>query len=378
MYNFTLKTYEYDMKLYKREKKYQKKLIKLKEERVTELIKLFGGKYKKADGVKKPIPKEEEKKTETFLEKAKGVLTTAAKSVTSGAKKAAETVSTAARNVTSVVKKTAPVAVGAAAAGVAILGTKNVISKVLEVGPGYNVVQRPDGSTEKQTGARNWRNNNPGNIEYKPGGFAEKHGAIGSDGRFAIFPTYETGRKAKEALIFEGNTYKNLDLKSAISKYAPPNENNTGAYQAKVLSAVGGENKVMSSYTKAEREAIMTAMEQQEGFKQGKVATLSKGTKSPALATSEPTAVPATPTAKNERTSEEIKPNATKKNNSVEVSTNTKTIPEKITPPKMSSDSNSVAVLNNTTNVIHGGITYGASEENHDRPVFIEKQYNYS
>ena len=73
------------------------------------------------------------------------------------------------------------------------------ISKIVEVGPGYNVVQLADGSVERRSGARNWRNNNPGNIEY--GSFSKKYGAIGGDGRFAIFPSYEVGRKAKEALL---------------------------------------------------------------------------------------------------------------------------------------------------------------------------------
>ena len=43
-------------------------------------------------------------------------------------------------------------------------------------------------------GDRNWRNNNPGNLE--DGDFARRHGSIGSDGRFAIFPDYKTGKEA--------------------------------------------------------------------------------------------------------------------------------------------------------------------------------------
>ena len=146
--------------------------------------------------------------------------------------------------------------------------SENEIKEVIEVGPGYNVIKRPDGSIEKLQGARNWRNNNPGNIEY--GQFAKTNGAIGTDGRFAIFPTYSAGRKAKEALIFGGKNYKDLDLASAISRYAPPSENNTQAYQQQVLSAVGGQNKQMSQYTAQERSSIMNAMEKVEGYKAGK------------------------------------------------------------------------------------------------------------
>lgn len=151
-------------------------------------------------------------------------------------------------------------------------GAKNAVRRVIEAGKGYNVIQRPDGTVERQEGARNWRNNNPGNIEY--GEFAKKQGAIGSDGRFAIFPSYDAGRKAKESLIFDGKGYKDKTLTDAIARYAPPGENNTAAYQSNVLASVGGANKRMSEYTAEERTAIMNAMERVEGFKVGKTTTL--------------------------------------------------------------------------------------------------------
>lgn len=143
----------------------------------------------------------------------------------------------------------------------------NPFKRVLRAGPGFTDVERADGSMERQQGARNWRNNNPGNIEF--GEFARRMGAIGSDGRFAVFPDYETGRKAKEALIFEGKGYASKTLREAIARYAPPSENDTGAYQRAVLQAVGGHDKRMSDYTTAERGAIMNAMQRFEGFKTG-------------------------------------------------------------------------------------------------------------
>ena len=149
---------------------------------------------------------------------------------------------------------------------------ENPIASVVKAGPGYLIVNRPDGTTERIKGSRNWRNNNPGNLEYNS--YTQKLGAIGSDGRFAIFPDYETGRKAKESLIFEGKNYKDLSLTSAISRYAPPSENNTGAYQASVLAAVGGVNKPMSQYTPEERQKILDAMQRVEGFKPGTTTAL--------------------------------------------------------------------------------------------------------
>jgi hypothetical protein len=149
------------------------------------------------------------------------------------------------------------------------LVTGNNIAEVIEAGTGYLKVRRPDGSVVVLRGSRNWRNNNPGNIEA--GNYAISQGAIGSDGRFAVFPNYDLGRRAKEKLIFEGNGYKNLTLADAIARYAPPGENNTSWYQKIVLAAVGGANKVMSAFTSTERDKIMTAMEKVEGFKPGTV-----------------------------------------------------------------------------------------------------------
>jgi hypothetical protein len=63
------------------------------------------------------------------------------------------------------------------------------------------------GGQTRSGGDRNWRNNNPGNIEY--GKFAISMGAIGSDGRFAIFPSEEMGRKAADTLL-KGKSYANL------------------------------------------------------------------------------------------------------------------------------------------------------------------------
>lgn len=159
------------------------------------------------------------------------------------------------------------------------------ISKVLETGKGYNVVELADGSVIKQTGNWNWRNRNPGNIErgdYTKGkGHLSLDGAggVGDSKRFAAFPTMAAGRQAKKDLIFEGKNYKNLDLMGAIARYAPKKENNTAAYQRAVLGAVGS-NKRMSDYTAAERETIMNAIEQREGkVKAGKIEVIKPATR---------------------------------------------------------------------------------------------------
>lgn len=148
----------------------------------------------------------------------------------------------------------------------------NDIAEVIEAGAGYIIVRRPSGAVQKLTGVRNWRNNNPGNIEF--GDYARAMGAIGTDGRFAVFPTYDMGKKAKEKLIFEGKNYRGLTLDQAIARYAPPSENLTAMYQKVVLAAVNGINKLMSQYTPTERNKILAAMERVEGFKVGQVTDL--------------------------------------------------------------------------------------------------------
>jgi hypothetical protein len=103
-------------------------------------------------------------------------------------------------------------------------GTDKEIQSIVKVGSGFNIVKTADGELQRRTGARNWRNNNPGNIQYSP--YAKSKGAVGSDGRYAIFPTLDTGMSAKKDLLF-GSAYNKLSIAQAITKYAPPHENKT-------------------------------------------------------------------------------------------------------------------------------------------------------
>lgn len=125
------------------------------------------------------------------------------------------------------------------------------------------------GNFRKVGGSRSWRNNNPGNIEY--GDFARRYGAIGTDGRFAIFPDEATGQRARAALIFNGDKYRNLTLTQAIERYAPSSENHTTAYQRRVLAAVGGANLPMHKYSPAQQQAILRTMQDVEGWKVGRI-----------------------------------------------------------------------------------------------------------
>lgn len=149
-------------------------------------------------------------------------------------------------------------------------------SKVVDAGSGFTTVTDSNGRVVKREGTRNWRNNNPGNIEA--GDFANSMGAVGSDGRFAVFPSYEAGRKAKEKLFFEGKNYRDKNLIDAIARYAPPSENNTLAYAQAIANATGTNlNTPISSFTPEQRIKALDAMQKVEGFKVGKETVLNPG-----------------------------------------------------------------------------------------------------
>lgn len=93
-----------------------------------------------------------------------------------------------------------------------------------------NAIAHQEGFYDKgKTLNRPQRNHNPGDLEYTP--FAIKHGAVGSDGRFAIFPDDKTGMAALTALL-DSKSYAGLSTEGKINRFAPPKENNTGAYLA--------------------------------------------------------------------------------------------------------------------------------------------------
>jgi len=127
------------------------------------------------------------------------------------------------------------------------------------------------GEEVREGGDPAWRNLNSGNLKY--GSFAKKQGAIGKDNNgFAIFPTKEIGDAAQEKLLFDTDTYLNLDLTDAIARYAPKeDDNDVELYRKIVLKAVGGINKKMSDYSKEEQKKIISAIREHEGARVGKV-----------------------------------------------------------------------------------------------------------
>lgn len=90
-----------------------------------------------------------------------------------------------------------------------------------EKGKGLSVIyHRNDGTKLIKTGGTPaWRNNNPGNIRFYR--FAKENGSIGNASGFAIFPDYDTGRRALARLL-RGEKYQSLSIFDAVATYAPP------------------------------------------------------------------------------------------------------------------------------------------------------------
>ena len=115
-------------------------------------------------------------------------------------------------------------------------------------------------------GDRNWRNNNPGNIEYGP--FAEANGAIGSDGRFAIFPDEQTGRDALTALMTDH--YGDKTIEEMMQAYAPPSENDTNNYVTFIENQTGlSGDDVVGDLTDEQLGALADAINTMEGGHSG-------------------------------------------------------------------------------------------------------------
>ncbi len=128
----------------------------------------------------------------------------------------------------------------------------------------------PDGTQYRRTGGtRAWRNNNPGNIRYSE--FTRKAGAIGQAGGFAVFPDEETGIRAIEMLL-RGDSYNQLTIAAAISRYAPPVENDTAAYRRRIQELTGlSINRRISDLTDAELSRVVDAIRQIEGWETGRI-----------------------------------------------------------------------------------------------------------
>lgn len=127
-----------------------------------------------------------------------------------------------------------------------------------------------DGRRVRRTGGtRAWRNLNPGNIRYSE--FSRNAGAIGQAGGFAVFPDEETGTQAI-SLLLRGQSYNNLTIARAITRYAPPSENNTAAYHRRIQQITGlNINRRISDLSDGELSRVVDAIRAIEGWEAGRI-----------------------------------------------------------------------------------------------------------
>ncbi len=92
-------------------------------------------------------------------------------------------------------------------------------------GKGKTVIYEFDDGTGmvRKSGTISWRSTNPGKIRI--GRIAKDNGSIGTIGPYAIFPDFETGRKAVYEL-FRHDSYQDLTLEEAIIKHVESTDNN--------------------------------------------------------------------------------------------------------------------------------------------------------
>lgn len=89
---------------------------------------------------------------------------------------------------------------------------------------------------------RGIRNNNPGNIDWNSriNWVGQTGRESGSGARFATFDTMENGIRALARNLMTYFQRYNLDsVGEIIGRWAPSNENNTGAYARQVANALG-------------------------------------------------------------------------------------------------------------------------------------------
>lgn len=128
----------------------------------------------------------------------------------------------------------------------------------------------PENTETRRGGTRSWRNNNPGNLPA--GGFATTHGAIGSDGIYAIFPSRQAGVTALSAFL---NSPANAELTLAAvvrNRLSPEDAQEVQEYQAYVEEQIGEpRTKLLRDLVNvnAHRERLITVIERLEGWKEG-------------------------------------------------------------------------------------------------------------
>jgi hypothetical protein len=125
-----------------------------------------------------------------------------------------------------------PILMLAAGAGLIFAGVSPAAASVMEKLPAM-LPDLPAGRT------RGERNNNPGNIRYNPA-FSPWQGQTGADAAgYLTFDTPENGIRAIGKDLLSKARRGLVTVRAIVTVYAPPSENNTGAYIKAVSDGLG-------------------------------------------------------------------------------------------------------------------------------------------
>lgn len=140
-----------------------------------------------------------------------------------------------------------------------------------EEGKGSRIIyhRNDGGKLIKIGGSPAWRNNNPGNVIKSP--FARENGSIGYANKFAVFPDYETGRKAMARLL-RGGKYRELSVFDAVAAYAPAKDKNNVVNYRKLLKQFTklDISRKYKSLNADEFQLVLNAIQRIEGWTPGK------------------------------------------------------------------------------------------------------------
>jgi len=141
-------------------------------------------------------------------------------------------------------------------------------SSLFDSGAGFTTFNLSDGTTERRTGPRGIRNNNPGNLTGSAAA-EERFGAIGRDyENNLVFATPELGKRAYRKFVFEQNADRKLG-EFIHNTYAPPgsqydiNDTNKG-YNGFLRGKGFNLDQRIGDMTPPERQALENAMFQFE------------------------------------------------------------------------------------------------------------------
>lgn len=122
---------------------------------------------------------------------------------------------------------------------------------------------------QRHEGTLAWRNYNPGNITTS--NHQGMYGSIGQNGRFAIYPSEQTGFEAIKKLL-RSDSYNTKTLEQAINRYAPPNENDTKNY-VKHVEQITGINRttILKDMDDNQLMKLAEAIRELEGWRAGSI-----------------------------------------------------------------------------------------------------------